>query len=65
MAEKLGYPWGYFDIWPDPTPKDWTVDYADGEDRYQSLCVSCEKFFLGNKNRVLCKECRQMQKDFR
>ena len=37
--------------------RDWTEDYADGENQYQCKCSTCGHSFFGHKRRVTCKVC--------
>lgn len=41
----------------DPSPRDWTEDFAHENIQYLNQCETCEAIFAGHKRRVTCKLC--------
>lgn len=37
--------------------KDWTEDFVYENGYYENKCRSCGETFMGNKHRMICKEC--------
>lgn len=46
-----------FDRILENSSRSWTEDYNQENGKYQSKCSTCRKLFIGNKHRVICKEC--------
>ncbi len=42
-----------------PENRNWTEDYAGGENQYECQCSTCGSKFYGHKRRVTCKACTQ------
>lgn len=39
--------------------RSWPEDYEQENGQYENICCICKERFLGNKHRVVCKECHQ------
>ena len=41
----------------DSVERNWREDYLHENGRYVCSCIRCNKYFIGHKRRVICKEC--------
>lgn len=37
--------------------RNWTEDYPHENGEYQNFCYSCNRFFVGHKRRIICRDC--------
>jgi hypothetical protein len=40
-----------------PTEKDFPEEFQTENGCYENTCVECKNTFMGNKHRILCKQC--------
>ena len=38
-------------------PRDWPVDFNQENGQYQRSCIMCQLPFIGNKHRLVCRQC--------
>jgi len=51
----------YFELIDDP--RSYPEDSAGENGNYMNICCSCDKDFVGNKHRMICKTCQKENKE--